>query len=220
MELVKIVDIEELLKIESMEEGFNTIKKRLSEMIGTDVKVVLYTELRDYTLGNMNLGDPSELTTEYMINFLGVYGLGKRPLYAHGKNTKDGKDMLFRNNLDIWLDENTGNPTHEEHTQLISLGEIDVRQWFSRYTSLEDESALYRRIKDAEPKEEVLSSWTEDVYILKIRRKDAELKEKTLAKKILEGRPFYIPGVWNPSLAVFDETRFISKVITYLDKIV
>lgn len=180
--------------------GLEKLKTDLKGKIGQKVKLVVHTEVRDSELGNMNPHtEPRSSDSEIWIVFLGIYGLGENPLYIHGRD-ENGKDKLFRNSLDIWGDEDTGNATHEGRTTLRRLDNIDIKSWFERWIFSEDKSEFKKRVKAAEP------------------------DEKYLAERILKGEPDYYPvGMsphYSPCYSIFDEPKFVEKVLAYLEKIV
>lgn len=175
--------------------------KWLKEKIGQKVKLRIRTEWTDEDLGNMNpLGNAQTNDEEILIIFLGVYGVDGQLLYIYGKDPVTGKDKLFRNSLNIWVNEDTGNPTHEDRTTLQKLNDVDIEGWFSKTIYLDGESRLEERIKAVEP------------------------GEKYLAERIVRGEPDYWPvgssPHYSPSYSIFDEPKFINKVLTYLERII
>lgn len=171
------------------------LKKSLKRKLNKEVKLSVRTETRADELGNMmSHGEPHVRNDVYQIIFLGVYGVNGQPLYIHSINLSDNKDTLWRNNADIWIDENTGITTMESVAKLMKLGNTSIEQWLSQ--GIINDSEFKKRVTAAEP------------------------EAKYLAKEILEGKLHYRPRTWIPSMSVFDEPEFLEKVFKHLDRVI
>ena len=177
------------------------LEEDLKGKINQEVRILIHTEIRDSQLGNMSpFAEPRKGDSEIRIIFLGIYGIGKAPLYIHGRD-ENGKNKLLRNSFNVWVDENSGNPVHEDETILQRLNDIDIRPWFKKLISLKDELKFIERVRIADPDKEYL------------------------AEKILKGEPDYYPArtpCYFHCYSIFndDEFKFTEKVLAHLEKIV
>lgn len=171
--------------------------EKLRSKIGQKVKLVAHTETRDSCLGNMNsISEPKKTDSEISITLLGIYGIDQEPIYIHGMN-ENGQALLFRNNINMWADENSGNPTHEDSTALIRVDEIDIEALFKNsLILLQNETNFKTKVQTAEP------------------------GEKYLAEKIIKGAPDYHGFYWTSFYCRFDDPKFIEKALTYLERII
>lgn len=134
--------------------------------------------------------------THFSFFLFGVYGIDKQMIYIHGKELEDNRNKLFRNSLDIWIDENNGNSTHESKTTLIKLDYIEIKELFSGHlVSPEIKSKMIRKIGN-------------------------KPNVKYITEEILEGRIYIGSGFYSTPQSMFDNTKFIEKVLTYLEKII
>lgn len=179
----------------------------LRRRIGHKVKLALLVQTKAEELGSMV--EPQTTKEEYLIAFLGIFGftkrygfIGKRPLYIYGKDKND-EDMLFRNNLDITLNEDNGVVNYECVVEIISLDKIDVKRFFSCGSPIEeDKKNLSRRIAAS-------------------RQGIGGRELDSLVKELLKGTKKVL-GYWAPSYSVFTrkaDPEFINAVLRYFEKI-
>lgn len=172
----------------------------LKAKVGKKVKLFVRLEVRDKELGNMGAdGEPRVSGSKIEITFLGVYGIGSRPLYIHGVEA-DGKEKIFRCDSDVWLDEDTGNTTHQDCTTLEKLDDIDISRWFATGSLPTDEQAFVAKVRAADP------------------------DNKYLAERILTGQPDYRPPTnsprYCPSYFMFENPAFVQHALRHLERIV
>lgn len=171
------------------------ILAKLRGIIGKQTIVVMHSTV---DTGEC-IPEVKESDWEYPIILCGIFGVGKMPIYIHGKDA-DGKNILLRNNSSIMAEESTGIIYYRRENELTKLGDIDIKNWFgnSRLT-LDEKSEFEKKLLRSRP------------------------DDKHLAIKLLNGQPTYYPSSSpriDPSYSFFDNWDFIKNVLAHLEKIV
>jgi hypothetical protein len=204
---------DELRSIQSSEDfikqraAYEKSLELLKEKVGREAVLTLMTSTRSEELGNMNAhSDPYVAKESIPIVFLGMFGFAephgytwKRPMYIHAR--KDGKEALYRNNLNVWVEEESGNPTYDWRAEMLSLDDMDIRAVLSESPLNEDEKTLMWRI-DAD-----LDNASEETV-------------SDLANSLIKGVPGYGLCPCNPSYSYFDNPQFVGMIVKYFDRIV